>query len=298
MLPAIALQPTAAFSSVQKYIPKAVHKDWTKVGSCYSRGAFRLQGKYPGRAEIHFLDKKIADIIWRVAGNSTLLDVGAGSGRYGAYFHKRRMQGELINGSSPPLWKGVDGSVNVAEFTRRSDAPLGAQTDYLNVCNLTSWRPPSHDYVMSLEVGEHIPPRCMRHYLSLLHLGNRRGLFLSWAIPGRAGKCHIAARPNVVVIAAMRLLGYISVMELADEARNNAQYPWFNESFMVFRRSDVQLCQGLDEDEERLDRAAACIAADDGARTGGACECRTAARKGKAKGGGRNSGPWSLALAT
>ena len=67
---------------------------------------------------------------------------------------------------------------------------------------------PRADWVLSLEVGEHIPAKMEGMYLRNLHAHNCRGIVISWAGPGQRGTGHINLRPRKYALERFAELGY------------------------------------------------------------------------------------------
>ena len=152
---------------------------------------------------------------------TSVLDVGAGSGQYGRYFLSR---GAAFS------YEAVDGALNVERFTggfvRWADLTLPLHTR----------RGAPADWVLSLEVGEHLPVQYEAQFLDSLDEHNRCGVILSWAVEGQAGKGHVNCRNNDYVIAAMERRGYTYDVAAATAGRAAAELPWMANTFMVFRR--------------------------------------------------------------
>ena len=168
-------------------------------------------------AELHFMDKGIADTILSLQPTS-VLDVGAGSGQYGRYF-------KSIN---PGIeYSAVDGALNVEEFT----------DGFVQWNDLTKpLHPGKHfEWVMSLEVGEHLPPQFEAQFFENLKW-NIKGVILSWAVEGQPGKGHVNGRANAHVIQEMQKIGYSYDEETSQRGRSLAEWWWFKDTFMVFRR--------------------------------------------------------------
>lgn len=103
----------------------------------------------------------------------TLNDFGAGVGQYGH---------ALMARNSGHQYRGYDGAGNVEEV---SDG-------FVRFFDLTTpLSLPRTDWVMSLEVGEHIPARHELTVIRNLHAHNCRGLILSWAYLGKWGVGHV-----------------------------------------------------------------------------------------------------------
>ena len=93
-------------------------------------------------------------------------------------------QGELkmhMRGARPDLsWHAVDGALNVESYTREL-------VQYFDVCgpwppewNSDAPRGGGFDYIVSIEMAEHIDRSCEANFVNLLKQA-RRGLVLSWA---------------------------------------------------------------------------------------------------------------------
>ena len=128
----------------------------------------------------------------------TLNDFGAGVGQYGkALLASAKMSGAPKAKSF--AYHGFDGAGNIAErsggFLQFFDLviPLGF---------------PRADWVMSLEVGEHIPPAHEAMLFRNLHAHNCVGVILSWAVLNQNGYHHINNHATTYIEDKMKGLGY------------------------------------------------------------------------------------------
>jgi len=96
---------------------------------------------------------------------------------------------------------------------------------------------PVADWVISLEVGEHIPSKFEGMFLRNIHRHNRKGVILSWGVLGQRGHSHINNHSNEYIVKAFQGMGYTHDVELQNRLRNNigAQF-WFKKSIMAFRK--------------------------------------------------------------
>jgi hypothetical protein len=155
-----------------------------------------------------------------LASNATSIsDFGAGIGQY-----KRAIMERL------PFvqYNAYDGAGNVVEFTR----------GYLSYFDLAlPLALPKTDWVISFEVGEHIPNSYEGMVIRNLHYHNCKGLVLSWGVIGQGGRQHINCHSNAYLVNIFAALGYEYDSESANKFRQpEGNHKWFVNSLMVFRR--------------------------------------------------------------
>lgn len=100
----------------------------------------------------------------------------------------------------------------------------------------------AYDWVLSLEVGEHIPCEYEDTFLENINRHNRKGVVLSWAIPGQGGYGHVNERNNDYIRERFAAMGYCSDTLLEQRLRNSiSNCWWFRDTIMVFRREAADL---------------------------------------------------------
>ena len=204
------------------YCEKLGRDDATQTGAWCLREA----GQYGGQpiAEAHYMDAGIGPLLGRVFHNHSVLDLGAGSGQYGLYF---------ASADASIEYTGVDGALNVERFT-------SGRVQWADLSSPTAFPEGQHDFVMSLEVGEHLPPRFESTFLANIDNNNVCGAALSWATVGQMGHGHVNCRDNDYVIAKMRAMGYEYDAQISNSGRESAEMEWFKSTFMFFRRTSAQ----------------------------------------------------------
>ena len=208
------------------------------------KGAFRVPGDsktWPLRD--HYLDLGLAGCVAKLAHNATVIDVGGGSGQYGAYFHMQHQpletptlrftMGPYRDVQVPPgggtqpaprAWTTVDGVANIEEVTR-GIGPPGALVRYAHMCNASAERLPIHDWVISFEVGEHLPSACLANYLTSLEGASTHGIVITWS-QTTTGTCHINPRRPHMVAAAFPMLGYEIDRAASNECTHGSTLMW------------------------------------------------------------------------
>ena len=95
------------------------------------------------------------------------------------------------------------------------------------------------DWVLTLEVGEHIPYKYMDTFLSNVVRHARHGVVMSWARPGQTNSpAHPNQLRNADVISKMKELGMQYDKKGSGWLRLNAGHfccKWFKDTLMVFR---------------------------------------------------------------
>ena len=172
------------------------------LGNCSgSDGSFSFAGLSTWPGPMNILDAGLAQIVLEIVGSRSLLDVGAGSGQYGAWFEAQRQRAASV---PVPAWRGVDGGDSIEEYTRRYGPP-GSLTRQVKLCDPALRLPPA-SWAMSIEVGEHLPEACLHSYVSLLSRSARTGLIVSWAHSGQSGYC--ARQPDCLAVHASYYVTY------------------------------------------------------------------------------------------
>lgn len=124
--------------------------------------------------------------------------------------------------------EGYDGNPD----TFKISGGIGKVADLSQPLNLDK----NFDWVMSLEVGEHIPKQFERTFIETLHAHNKKGIILSWAIKGQGGFGHFNEQDNDYIKEIMGQYGYINDTHTENLLRNSAEFSYFKNTIMVFRK--------------------------------------------------------------
>jgi len=160
--------------------------------------------------------------LFRAEGVISVSDFGAGVGQYGVYL-KSHIPGLIYQAydGAGDIESYTNGFVKYSDFTQPLDLPI------------TEW-------VLSLEVGEHIPSKYEGIFIRNLHRHNCKGLILSWGVLGQDGENHINLHSNTYVMNIFHSLGYLRDFELEAKLRNpEGNHKYFVKSAMAFRRRHV-----------------------------------------------------------
>ena len=111
-------------------------------------------------------------------------DLGCGNGRYCAIFKSYGW----------PVVHGYEGTPNIESLEIYNDV---MQLDLTK----RRWVGMKYDFVLCLEVGEHIPVQHEQVFLDNVAEFTAKDLIFSWAIPGQGGKGHFFA--SLIFISAL-----------------------------------------------------------------------------------------------
>lgn len=91
------------------------------------------------------------------------------------------------------------------------------------------------DWVLSLEVGEHIPSQFEKVFMDNVVKSAKAGLILSWAVPQQKGFGHVNCQTNEYVISEIESRGFVHDPELQKVVRENVSFNYFLRTVMTFK---------------------------------------------------------------
>ena len=151
-------------------------------------------------------------------------DFGAGVGQYGH---------ALLSRYPTVRWRGYDGAGNIDSFT----------SGFVEWFDLSlPLALPRSDWLISLEVGEHVPHTLEEMVVRNLHAHNCRGVILSWASLGQGGHFHVNNHGEEYLTSIFVGLGYYRNETLTSMMRTKAHRSWFKNNLMVFERHRPTAC--------------------------------------------------------
>jgi len=147
--------------------------------------------------------------------HTTVADFGAGSGHYCGFLNRTEEFCCLAFDGTPRVAELTGGAVQ----TQRLDEPFNLGRRF--------------DWVMCLEVAEHIPRESEATVLGNLRRHAGRGLVLSWS--EEPGEAHPNSRPWPEVREALESVGF--VLDEAASAGMRPRVPWLKGAVRIFRTS-------------------------------------------------------------
>lgn len=149
----------------------------------------------------------------------SVVDFGCGQGLY---------VGEIRGKEGLIACEGYDGNPATPKISRG----LGQVLDLAQSFDLHK----RFDWVLSLEVGEHIPAQFEKTFIENLTRHAVNGIVLSWAVPGQGGFGHFNEQTNQYIKDVMAQHGYYNDLYAEGYLRERASVAWFKNTVMVFRK--------------------------------------------------------------
>jgi hypothetical protein len=205
--------------------------------------------------------------------NLTVTDMGAGPGHYGKFWlYKSKIAGYRAfdaAGNVEPVSGGIVDWTDLTEDLEQqwtiledqslksgsgSGSGIGSrfyhQDDRIKSYFWTSLdqRPSDKtqaylqrsDWVVSLEVLEHVPPHKEKVVVENLLKMTNNAIILSWAIPKQGGVSHINEKPNEYVIDLfVKKMGLYHCKSVGDTLRVQSQLAWFRNTIFVFAKNEI-----------------------------------------------------------
>lgn len=98
---------------------------------------------------------------------------------------------------------------------------------------------PLYDYVISLEVAEHIPKEYEAIYVDNVIRHAKEGIVLSWAWPGQEGHSHVNGKALEDVIKLLKDKGFEHDPSSSEVLKQSSTFMWLKKSTNVYKRKEI-----------------------------------------------------------
>ena len=109
---------------------------------------------------------------------------------------------------------------------------------YLDLTVPQLWLP-LYDWVVCLEVIEHVPAQFESIVLENVIRPAKVGVVLSWALPTQPGAMHVNARPAKYVEEELRRRRLTLDVDATERLRNGSALSWFQRNTVVYRKTPI-----------------------------------------------------------
>ncbi|XP_052084776.1 uncharacterized protein LOC127721971 [Mytilus californianus] len=98
---------------------------------------------------------------------------------------------------------------------------------------------PVYDWVVSIEVAEHIPKEYEQIFLDNIFRHANEGIILSWAVPGQGGLNHVNNKPIEYVIEVMNKHGFQRDDTSSKLLQEASTFPHLKRNLYVYKRLEL-----------------------------------------------------------
>lgn len=133
---------------------------------------------------------------------------------------------------------GLLNSYDAYKVTPRSEEASKESMKFVDL-TLPQYGLPLYDWILCLEVAEHIPQEYEAVFIDNIARHAREGIVLSWAIPGQQGYLHINNQPFTYVKDLLDKLGFEHDQESSEKLKMASEFDWLKKSINVYRRKDL-----------------------------------------------------------
>ncbi len=162
----------------------------------------------------HCYDPGLNDFLMRHLKEKSVFDFGCGDANY------LKNLKEVCS-----VVKGCDGNPYTEELTDG----LGFQADLSIIQDFGKY-----DWVLSFEVGEHIPKEFESIFIDNLCNHAEKGIIMSWAYPGQPGEGHINCQPSEYIIEEMYKRNFLVDYVGTNNLRSQSETWWFQANLLIF----------------------------------------------------------------
>ncbi|CAG5129025.1 unnamed protein product [Candidula unifasciata] len=171
----------------------------------------------------HVWDKGLSTALSKFSKGKTVGSFGDGPGKYKSHIDSLA---EVVS------YTAYDGAPHVENVTRGLVKFLDLTAPQYGI--------PAFDWVISLEVGEHIPAKYEDIYLDNLVRHAKEGIILSWATPGQEGLSHVNNKPLVDVVAQLNKRGFHINLQAGEPLRQASSFYWLKNNINVYYRKHAE----------------------------------------------------------
>ena len=189
---------------------------WTR--SVSSSGGWCKKDSRP-TSEQHKTDLKLAKKLSEYLKGKSVGSFGDGPGLYKKYFDETKML---------EVYDAYDGAPFAEQVSN-------GRVQFLDL-SIPQYGRPIYDWILSLEVAEHIPPKHENTFLSNLARHAKTGIILSWAWPGQGGHSHVNERNITYVINVMKKFGFERNFNDSQLLQSHCDWYWLKDNVNVYFR--------------------------------------------------------------
>ena len=168
---------------------------------------------------MHKHDRQLSEEMMKLFKGKAVGSFGDGPGEYNKFFDST---GKL------KLYDAYDGAPDCKEVS-------GGVVEFMDL-TAPQYGLPLYDWVMSLEVAEHVPRKYESIYVDNIVRHAKEGIVLSWARPKQHGLSNVNNRPLDYVKKMLYKKGFFHDPESSSQLMKSAHFRWLRANTNVYRR--------------------------------------------------------------
>lgn len=199
------------------FVPKSL-AGWQNTAIVAQSGGWCLEESKPN-STYHAFDGELARTLGHLLKGQRVASFGDGPGLYKKFFfHQGLVTSYDAYDGAPFIENVTTGDVRYMDLT------------------VPQYGLPVYDWVVCLEVAEHVPKEFEDILVSNIARHAQVGVVLSWAVPGQPGFSHVNCKSHEDVEEIMLRHGFELENDTSDLLRMAATLWWFKNNIQVYRR--------------------------------------------------------------
>jgi hypothetical protein len=170
----------------------------------------------------HMTDLDLAAGLIEFLKDKTIASFGDGPGRYKQIF---------LDSKKVKSYDAYDGAPYC-------ETTSGGRVVFLDL-SIPQFGIPTYDWIISLEVAEHIPKKFEHIFIDNIVRHAKEGIILSWAHPGQGGHSHVNNQPFEYVKNLLDRVGFSHNEAESTKLKNLSSFPWFKANVNVYKRKNL-----------------------------------------------------------
>ena len=147
-------------------------------------------------------------------------------------------------GDGPGEYKQIIRSLNeVRKYDAFDGAPYTEETTDNEVkfldLSVPVYHLPLYDWVISIEVAEHIPQEFEETFINNLTRHAKEGIILSWAVIGQGGRSHVNNKDLLYIKEQLEKRDFKLNEKLSKTLKDAADFEWLKNNLYVYVRSSI-----------------------------------------------------------
>ena len=214
-------QLSSRLNEAQRVIGRLSCELATKEGAVSKHGGWckDISGK---DSKLHMTDNNLAEELSNLLKSKQVASFGDGPGEY---------RSVIISLNQVKSYDAYDGAPYVEDTTNNEVKHLDLSVPIYHL--------PFYDWVISMEVAEHIPKEFEQIFIDNLTRHAKEGIILSWSVIGQEGHSHVNNQDLPYVEEQLKRRGFKIDVSLTNRVKDATIFHWLKRNLYVYRRTNI-----------------------------------------------------------